>query len=101
MGKQSKSLKDTVLWKVYKERMSAEIDRIGWVEKVYQTSADYLKDIRQIFKNYTLHDEKDTIHIYNVIYKQVCFVSKRYGLNIRDMPQLAMSDFWMDEQENE
>ena len=46
-------------------------------------------------------DAEDIIHIYNVIYKQVCFVSKRYGLNIRDMPQLAMSDFWMDEQENE
>ena len=64
MRKRSKILEDTALWKVYKERMNSDMDRIGWLKKVYQTSADYLKDVRQIFKNYTLHDE---IHILNVL----------------------------------
>ncbi len=64
MRKQSKSLEDTVLWKVYKKRMSADMARTGWLEKVYQASAAYLKDVRQTFKNYTLHDE---IHILNVL----------------------------------
>lgn len=64
MRKQSKSLEDTVLWKVYKKRMSADMARTGWLEKVYQASAACLKDVRQTFKNYTLHDE---IHILNVL----------------------------------
>ena len=64
MRKQSKSLEDTVLWNVYKKRMSSDMVRTGWLEKVYQASAAYLKDVRQTFKNYTLHDE---IHILNVL----------------------------------
>ena len=56
MRKQSKSLEDTVLWNVYKKRMSADMVRTGWLEKVYQASAAYLKDVLQTFKNYTLHD---------------------------------------------
>lgn len=64
MKKQSKLLEDTVLWKVYKKRVSADMYRAGWIEKVYHASADYLKDVRQVFKNYTLHDE---IHILNVL----------------------------------
>lgn len=64
MRKQSKSLEDTVLWNVYKKRMSADMVRTGWLEKVYQASAAYLKDVRQTFKNHTLHDE---IHILNVL----------------------------------
>lgn len=62
----------------------------------------YLNSQFQLLVEYFCQrDAEDIIHIYNVIYKQVCSVSKRYGLNIRDMPQLAMSDFWTDEQENE
>lgn len=64
MRKQSKILEDTALWQDYKKRQHLNEERIAWVKKVYDTAANYLKDVRQVFKNYTLHDET---HILNVL----------------------------------
>lgn len=64
MRKRSKILEDTALWIAYKKRVDSDMERIDWVKKVYETSAEYLKDVRQEFKNYTLHDET---HILNVL----------------------------------
>ena len=59
----SKRLEETSLWKEYAKRDAAEEGRI-WVKKVYASAANYLKDVRRTFENYTLHDET---HILNVL----------------------------------
>lgn len=59
----SKRLEETLLWKEYAKRDAAEEGRI-WVKKVYASAANYLKDVRRTFENYTLHDET---HILNVL----------------------------------
>lgn len=61
---QSKKLEDTLLWKSYCEKISKDRERIVWVENVYNTAVVYLRDVRQKFKNYTLHDET---HVLNVL----------------------------------
>ena len=60
----SKTLKDTAMWKTYETRLPADDARIVWVDKVYNTSITYLKDVRLSFPNYTLHDET---HVLNVL----------------------------------
>ena len=60
----SKTLKDTAMWKTYETRFPANDARIVWVDKVYDTSVTYLKDVRLSFPNYTLHDET---HVLNVL----------------------------------
>lgn len=59
----SEKLDETALWKEYKKKADAGSERCIWVKKVYEYAANYLKDVRRIFGNYTLHDE---IHILNV-----------------------------------
>ena len=61
---QSKKLEDTLLWKSYCEKISKDRKRIAWVEDVYNAAVVYLRDVRQKFKNYTLHDET---HVLNVL----------------------------------
>lgn len=60
----SEKLEDTVLWQVYQKELSSDNERIVWVKKVYEAAVAYLKDVRQDFINYTLHDEK---HVLNVL----------------------------------
>ena len=61
---QSKKLEDTLLWQAYCEKISKDRKRIAWVEKVYEAAVAYLSDVRQKFKNYTLHDKT---HVLNVL----------------------------------
>lgn len=61
----SKNLDETALWKEYKKKAGAGSERCIWVKKVYEYAANYLKDVRRNFGNYTLHDET---HILNVLY---------------------------------
>ena len=60
----SEKLDETALWKEYKKKADAGSERCIWVKKVYEYAANYLKDVRRIFENYTLHDET---HILNVL----------------------------------
>lgn len=60
----SRNLEDTVLWQIFEKKASFDRERCLWVQKIYAAAADYLKDVRITFQNYTLHDEK---HIRNVI----------------------------------
>lgn len=60
----SEKLDETALWKEYKKKADAGSERCIWVKKVYEYAANYLKDVRRIFGNYTLHDET---HILNVL----------------------------------
>ena len=63
----SKILEETALWKEYNAKISSDFSdrkRVLWVEETYKMSVAYLKDVRRVFENYTLHDE---VHILNVL----------------------------------
>ena len=60
----SKKLEETALWKEYTKRNNVDCERQIWVKDVYGYAANYLKDVRRTFGNYTLHDET---HILNVL----------------------------------
>lgn len=60
----SKKLEETALWKEYVKKSNTETKRHMWVKEVYAYAANYLKDVRVTFGNYTLHDET---HILNVL----------------------------------
>ena len=60
----SKKLEETALWKEYTKRNDVDCERHIWVKDVYEYAANYLKDVRRTFGNYTLHDET---HILNVL----------------------------------
>lgn len=60
----SEKLEETILWKTYQEKITSGSKRGTWVKEIYETSAKYLLDVRQTFKNFTLHDET---HILNVM----------------------------------
>lgn len=60
----SKKLEETALWKEYTKRNDVDCERHIWVKDVYGYAANYLKDVRRTFGNYTLHDET---HILNVL----------------------------------
>lgn len=60
----SKKLDETAIWKEYEKKAGAGSERCIWVKKVYEYAANYLKDVRRTFENYTLHDET---HILNVL----------------------------------
>ncbi len=60
----SKKLEETALWKEYTKRNDVDCERQIWVKDVYEYAANYLKDVRRTFGNYTLHDET---HILNVL----------------------------------
>lgn len=64
MLEHSKTLEMTALWKAYQEKISKDSERSNWIKDVYKNAVEYLKDVRQVFKNYTLHDE---IHVLNVL----------------------------------
>ncbi|MCH5278723.1 MAG: ATP-binding protein [Christensenellaceae bacterium] len=63
MTNHSKTLFETKLWQLYTDKTS-EHDRIAWMERVYNAAVNALKDVRETFGNYTLHDET---HVLNVI----------------------------------
>lgn len=60
----SRILEETALWKEYMKRKEVDFERHAWVKEVYEYAANYLKDVRRTFGNYTLHDET---HILNVL----------------------------------
>lgn len=60
----SEKLEETILWREYEKKCCHDSSRCEWVKKVYEASVIYLKDVRQTFKNYTLHDET---HVLNVL----------------------------------
>lgn len=60
----SKKLDETAIWKEYEKKAGAGSERCIWVKDVYEYAANYLKDVRRTFENYTLHDET---HILNVL----------------------------------
>lgn len=60
----SEKLEETALWKEYEKRNGVEYKRCIWVKEVYEYAANYMKDVRRTFGNYTLHDE---MHIINVL----------------------------------
>ncbi|MDE7298261.1 MAG: hypothetical protein K2N94_05465, partial [Lachnospiraceae bacterium] len=64
MSEHSKTLEETALWKAYQKKASGDFKRSEWVKEVYETAVAYLKDVRLVFKNYTLHDET---HVRNVL----------------------------------
>ena len=60
----SKSLEETVLWKVYQEKIVSESTRASWVKEFCAAAVKYMMDVRHTFQNYTLHDRT---HIINVL----------------------------------
>ena len=60
----SKKLEETALWQVYQVKAASDKKRSDWVKDVYEAAANYMKDVRLTFQNYTLHDET---HILNVM----------------------------------
>ncbi len=60
----SKRLEETALWKIYQKRAASQHTRVNWVKEVCEAATHYMKDVRQTFQNYTLHDET---HIINVL----------------------------------
>lgn len=64
MAERSQGLESTALWRAYREKMSSDEERMAWVKKVYGEAVAYLSDVRQNFKNYTLHDGT---HVKNVL----------------------------------
>lgn len=64
MAERSQGLESTALWRAYREKMSSDEERMAWVKKVYEEAVAYLSDVRQDFKNYTLHDGT---HVRNVL----------------------------------
>ena len=64
MAERSQGLESTALWRTYREKMSSDEERMAWVKKVYEEAVAYLSDVRQDFKNYTLHDGT---HVRNVL----------------------------------
>ena len=60
----AKKIEETALWKEYTKRNDVDCERQIWVKDVYGYAANYLKDVRRTFGNYTLHDET---HILNVL----------------------------------
>ncbi len=60
----SKKLEETALWQVYQIKAASDKKRSDWVKDVYEAAANYMKDVRLTFQNYTLHDET---HILNVM----------------------------------
>lgn len=49
----SEKLGETVLWRVYQEKISPNEKRSSWVKEVYETAVMYMMDVRQTFQNYT------------------------------------------------
>ena len=64
MAIHSKQLEDTNMWKVYVAKLQQGNDHSRWLQEVYNASIIYLKDVRRMFPNYTLHDEQ---HVLNVL----------------------------------
>ncbi len=60
----SEKLEETTLWKCYQRKLLYNSERGIWVKKIYEVAAKSLLDVRETFKNYTLHDET---HILNVL----------------------------------
>ena len=60
---QSKKLEDTLLWQAYCAKISKDRKRIAWVEEVYEAAVAYLSEVRQKFKNYTLHDKTPVLNV--------------------------------------
>ena len=60
----SKSLNYTKLWKVYCEKNIGDLKKSEWTENIYNMACTNLKAVRDVFNNYTLHDEK---HVLNVL----------------------------------
>ncbi|MDE7354492.1 MAG: hypothetical protein K2O06_15790 [Acetatifactor sp.] len=60
----SEKLEDTLLWQGYCKKAAQNREKIAWVEKVCKAAVAYLNDVRQEFKNYTLHDGT---HVFNVL----------------------------------
>lgn len=60
----SKTLEETALWKAYEEKTVSGSARGNWIREVHETAVHFMKDVRQTFQNYTLHDET---HILNVL----------------------------------
>ncbi len=60
----SKKIEETALWQIYASKCSTCSKRSLWVKEVYENAIRYLLDVRQTFKNYTLHDET---HVLNVL----------------------------------
>lgn len=89
MTKHSKNLEDTGLWKAYQKAVSSDLERMGWVKKVYEAAAACLKDVRQAFINYTLHDEK---HVLNVLDAMEGLLGEQIGnLTIGEMELLILA----------
>lgn len=62
-----KKLEETKLWQIYQAKIDLNNKRGEWVKEVYEAAINYLKDVRQTFKNYTLHDETHVINVMNAI----------------------------------
>ena len=63
----AKKLEETKLWQIYQAKIDLNNKRGEWVKEVYEAAINYLKDVRQTFKNYTLHDETHVINVMNAI----------------------------------
>lgn len=64
MEAHSRVLEDTAMWKTYLAGLPKGDARSAWIRRVYDSSVEYLKDVRLRFQNYTLHDET---HVLNVL----------------------------------
>lgn len=85
----SKTLEMTALWKAYLEKITKDSERSKWIEDVYKNAVEYLKDVRQVFKNYTLHDET---HVLNVLDAMGGLLGNQIGnLTVGEMELLILA----------
>lgn len=81
MSEHPKSLEETVLWKIYIEKVpEQDSSRRIWVKQVYENAVTYLKRVCETFPNYTLHDKT---HVLNVIYAMGAILGDQIG-NLND-----------------
>ncbi len=90
MSEHPKSLEETALWKIYKEKVpEQDSDRRIWVKKIYDNAVTYLKRVCETFPNYTLHDET---HVLNVIYAMGAILGDQIGnLSVGEVELLILA----------
>lgn len=67
MSVHSKLLEDTAIWKTYVAGLPGDSIQNAWVHQIYEAAVIYLKDVRRIFPNYTLHDETHVLNVLDAI----------------------------------
>lgn len=85
----SKKLEETALWQSYQRKDTNGEERKKWVEEVYEAAVKYLLDVRETFKNYTLHDETHVLNVMDAIER--LFGNQIENLSLGELELLIVS----------